>query len=119
MAATLAAGTLVGLTASNVVPASRAHDEARQATANDLKPSECAGPDVGTTIVGGGAVDGTSQPDLIAGSSGPDQIDGRQGNDCILGGGGDDTLRGGPGFDVCVGGPGADTFHNTCDTQLQ
>ena len=44
---------------------------------------------------------------------------GMSGNDCIVGGGGNDMLRGDNGIDVCIGGPGADTFHATCETQIQ
>jgi len=115
----LAAGTVFGLTAANVVPESKAHDDTRQATANDLKPAACAALALVNKVAGSGTVDGTIQADLIVGGPGADTIDGRQGDDCILGGGGDDTLRGGPGYDVCIGGPGNDTFHNTCEVQIQ
>ena len=40
------------------------------------------------------------------------------GDDCILGGG-NDMLRGDGGTDVCIGGPDTDTFHATCETQIQ
>ncbi len=46
-------------------------------------------------------------------------MDGLAGDDCILGGGGNDNLRGSQGTDVCIGGPGVDTFHPTCETQIQ
>ena len=119
LAGVLALGTLVGLTASNVVPASRAGDDSRQATADDLKPIDCAALSLVNKVTGGGTFDGTSQADLMTGSVGSDTMDGRQGDDCILGGGGADSLRGGPGFDVCIGGPEVDTFHPTCEVQLQ
>jgi Ca2+-binding RTX toxin-like protein len=41
------------------------------------------------------------------------------GTDCILGGRGNDALRGDGGVDVCIGGPGVDSFHATCETQIQ
>ncbi|HZD17430.1 MAG TPA: hypothetical protein VE669_04750 [Actinomycetota bacterium] len=118
LAGALAIGATIGLTASNVVPLSRADDDSRPATPDDVKPVECAAIVLSVAVSGGGTVDGTPQADLVTGGPGGDTIDGRQGDDCVLGGGGDDLLRGGAGFDVCVGGPGADTFHNTCDVQV-
>lgn len=115
----LAAGTMLGLTASNAVPTSKAYDGSRQAAANDLKPPACSSVTVANKLTGSGTFAGTNQADLILGSPGADDIDGRPRDDCILGGGGDDFLRGGGGFDVCIGGPGNDAFHNTCETQIQ
>ena len=41
------------------------------------------------------------------------------GNDCIVGGAANDWLQGDSGTDVCIGGPGTDTFHSSCETQIQ
>lgn len=116
---TLALGTLLGLTASNVVPSSRAADDSRQAAANDIKPVECAVISLASKVSGAGTFNGTSLADLMTGSAGADTMDGLQGDDCLVAGGGADSLRGGPGFDVCIGGPGVDTFHPTCEVQIQ
>ena len=44
----------------------------------------------------------------------------RGGNDCILSGAGNDSLRADAGMDVCIGGvDGTDTFHPSCETQIQ
>jgi Ca2+-binding RTX toxin-like protein len=85
-------------------------------TANNLKPESCSGLNLTNIISGSGAINGTSDNDLIIGSSGNDTINGLGGNDCILGGAGDDTIDGGDGGnDVCIGGSGANTNSN-CET---
>ena len=119
LAGTLAVGTLIGLTASNIVPASRAGDDSRQATADDVKPTDCAAISLVNTVTGAGTFSATGQADLVTGSPGVDSIRGLQRDDCILGGGGNDFLRGDAGLDVCIGGPGTDTFDNTCEVQIQ
>jgi Ca2+-binding RTX toxin-like protein len=110
----------VALTATNVVPATRAGSSDLGApTANQLKPSACAALSLTTVRVGSGTITGTGAAELILGSSGVDTMRGQGGSDCILGGAGNDSLRGDGGTDVCIGGPGTDTFHATCETQIQ
>lgn len=115
----LALASILGFTAANFVPASKASDHAQATGADALKPADCAGISLTTIVAGSGTINGTAGNDLNIGSAGADTIDGKQGDDCILGGGGDDSLRGSGGFDVCIGGPGIDTFHPTCDVQIQ
>ena len=58
--------------------------------------------------------------DLVIGTSAANaNLGGKNGDNCILGGGGNDMLRGDGGTDVCIGGPHTDTFHATCETQIQ
>ena len=109
----------VVLTASSVVPASKAGRHLRTIDANDLKPSACSGITVNGIVTGSGTFNDSSQPHLVLGSSLVDTIRGQGGNDCILGGGGNDSLRGDGGTDVCIGGPGTDTFNASCETQIQ
>jgi Ca2+-binding RTX toxin-like protein len=110
----------VALTATNVVPATRAGSSDLGApTANQLKPSTCAALSLTAVVVGSGVVNGTAASELVLGSAGVDIMRGRGGNDCILGGAGNDSLRGDAGTDVCIGGSGTDTFHATCETQIQ
>jgi Ca2+-binding RTX toxin-like protein len=113
--------------AANNVPASGRLDTSIPLTANNLKPTECAGLNLATFVVGGGAaVSGSSGNDLILGSTGVDTIRGSSpavnnadGDDCILGGGGGDTIYGdaifwalwGAGDDVILGGAGNDTIY--------
>jgi Ca2+-binding RTX toxin-like protein len=109
----------IALTATNVVPASRAGStNAGAPTANQLKPPQCAALDLSNVVVGSGTVVGTGAGDLIIGSPGPDTLRGKGVSDCILGGAGDDFLKGEGGNDVCIGGPGLDTFA-ACRTQIQ
>ena len=109
----------VALTATNVVPTSRAGRSTASITANALKPAACSAISLKGITVGSGTFDDTGNSNLVLGSSGVDTIRGLGGNDCILGGGGDDSLNGGGGTDVCIGGPGTDTFTATCETQIQ
>lgn len=87
-------------------------------SANQVKPSACAGLNLTSIVTGSGTLTGTSGNDLILGSSGVDTIDGLGGDDCILGGGGDDLIDGNTGTDVCLGGPGTDAF-SACESEIQ
>ena len=111
--------TVAGQTAANNVPGSRAEDDRRAVTPNDLKPDECASISVTAKLSGSGTIDGANAAELITGSGAIDTIDGAAGNDCLVGGGGNDSLRGSQGTDVCIGGAGTDTFHPSCETQIQ
>lgn len=110
----------VAITATSIVPISRAGSTSSGApTANQLKPSQCAALNLTAIVVGSGTINGTGAADLILGGAGADSLRGRGGADCLVGGGGNDFLRGDGGTDICIGGPGADTFHLSCDTQIQ
>jgi Ca2+-binding RTX toxin-like protein len=110
----------VAITATNVVPVSRADSSSAGApTANQLKPTACAALNLSTVRVVSGTFTGTGAAELIIGSPGVDTLRGGAGSDCILGGAGNDSLRGDGGTDVCIGGAGTDTFHATCETQIQ
>jgi Ca2+-binding RTX toxin-like protein len=106
------------LAATNSVPASNAERDVSTVTANQLKPAACSGVTVTAVVTGGGSGGGASE--LVLGTAGVDNpLRGMNGNDCILGGGGNDLLRGDGGTDVCIGGHGTDSFHATCETQIQ
>ena len=92
---------------------------ARAITADDLKPTECAGIVVTAKRSGSGTINGNANAELITGSAAVDTISGQGGSDCILGGASNDSLNGGPGVDVCIGGAGTDTFNANCETQIQ
>ena len=119
---TLIAGALtfvlaVAVTATNVVPASRADASLGPGpTANELKPAACAALNLTAIVLGGG---GGNQSALVLGTAGNDSLVGASGNDCLVGGAGNDRLNGNSGTDICVGGPGTDTFHASCETQIQ
>lgn len=117
-AAAVAIGLLfligVASTATNVIEASRAGQQNRPITANDLKPPECAALDLQEIRVAGGG-GGAGHAGLVLGRSGDDRLIGGGGPDCILGGAGDDSINAGGGDDICIGGPGVDTFKN-CET---
>jgi Ca2+-binding RTX toxin-like protein len=104
----------VASTATNVIEASRAGQQNRPITANDLKPPECAALDLQEIRVVG-RKGGAGGAGLVLGTSGNDRIIGGGGSDCIVGGAGNDDINAGGGADVCIGGAGADTFKN-CDT---
>ena len=63
------------------------------------------------TIVGSGAITGTSGADVILGSSGADDINGGGGADTICAGDGDDVVHGGGGGDRIDGGAGKDQIY--------
>lgn len=110
---------LVGtaLTAANVIASSRAGITNTGVTANDLKPLACAA--LNLTAVRGPAPGGGNASQLIIGTAAGETLQGNGGDDCILGAGGNDVIRGNGGNDVCIGGAGTDTFHSTCETQIQ
>ena len=109
----------LGNTAANGVPTTKAGDDSRSITPNDLKPIECAAISLTATLSGSGNIDGANTDELITGSATGDTFKGGQGDDCILGGDGNDSLNGGPGTDVCIGGAGTDSFHPSCETAIQ
>ena len=112
----LATGAAFVLTASNAVPVSRAEDNVRTITANDLKPPECDGITLSGRPVTGNGGNGN---DLVLGTANGDNLAGGNGDDCVVGGGGMDRINGGGGTrDVCLGGAGLDLFSN-CETQIQ
>ena len=112
-------GGVLGVSAANSVPATKATSQSRALTADDLKPTpDCSAITLTTKVNGTGVFSGTNNADLITGSSAIDTITALNGNDCVLGGGGADSLNGGSGTDVCIGGPGTDTFLN-CETATQ
>ena len=109
-------------TAANTVGPSSAGESYHVATANELKPPECASLDLSSIYVGGGSSGGN---DLILGTSNYDNLAGGNGSDCILGGGtldvldgggGDDIILGGPGFDLIFGGGGNDVCYGGDDS---
>lgn len=100
------------------VSSSNVDEKSFPVTADDLKPSACAGFSLAQVISGSGTLTGSSGNDLIIGSSGADIIADLGGDNCILGGGGDDSLTGNDGNDVCIGGPGNDIFAN-CEVEVQ
>lgn len=104
----------VASTATNVIEASRAGQQNRPITANDLKPPECAALDLQEIRVAG-RQGGAGHNGLVLGTSGDDRIIGGGGSDCIVGGAGDDDINAGGGTDICIGGAGVDTFKN-CET---
>ena len=113
------AAASIALTAANTVPASRASSTTAAATANTIKPPECASLPLGGVFTGSGsfrAPNGTAW--LVLGSAGNDTIRGGNRADCIVGGAGNDAINGGPGADICIGGPGTDTF-SSCATSFQ
>lgn len=107
------------LAATNAVPASRAERDVSAITVDQKKPKPaCDGITVTVLVTDGG--NGAGGNDLVLGSAAANgNLRGMNGNDCIHGGGGNDTLRGDGGTDVCIGGPGTDSFHATCETQIQ
>ena len=107
------------LAATNAVPASNAGEDVSAITVDAKKPKPDCNAITVTAIVTGGA-NGGNASELVLGTSGVNgNLRGGNGDDCIHGGGGNDTLRGDGGIDVCIGGPGTDSFHATCETQIQ
>ncbi len=106
----------VAITATNVVPSTRADGFiGPPPTANELKPAACAALNLTVIVVGGGSGGGAA---LVLGTAGNDNLVGAARGDCLVGGDGNDRLNGGPGADICVGGAGNDTFQ-ACETQIQ
>jgi hypothetical protein len=117
--ALIVVSVVTAFAAGITIPSAKIGDQSVPVTAENLKPSACAGLQRLTQIISGsGIITGTEGNDLILGSSGADVIDGLGGDDCILGGGGDDQVTGGDGTDICIGGPGTDTFI-TCEGESQ
>ncbi len=124
----------LAMAAANTVPPSAVDDQSFPITANDLKPSSCAGLNLSAVVVGSGLVFGTAANELVLGRGGLDVIAAGGGDDCVLGGGsadllfggtgndvllgmgGNDFLYGGAGTDVCDGGSGSDAADSTCET---
>jgi Ca2+-binding RTX toxin-like protein len=100
-------GTFAALAATNTVEESGLSRSTHQATANELKPSECTMSLAEIRLSSGGT--GTTNS-LILGTTGNDNYRGRQGDDCILGGAGNDTFDGDQGDDVILGGTGDDPY---------
>ncbi len=117
--AVLTTATMLGLTAANTVPGSKAANRSSAVTAEQLKPSACNAITLTAVVTGSGTFGGGAASELILGSAGVDTITGGNGNDCIVAGGGVDSLNGGAGTDVCIGGAGVDTFNASCETQIQ
>ena len=109
----------VAFTTSTTVPSSRAGRAASSITASKLKPPACSALPLGAITTGSGTVNDGSGSNLVLGSAAVDTMRGNAGNDCLVGGGSADYLRGDGGTDVCIGGLGTDTFHSTCETQIQ
>ena len=109
----------IAFTASNAVPGSRADRAASSIGVNDLKPNACSALTLAGITTGTGIVNDGAGNHLVLGSAAVDTMRGNGGNDCLVGGGSNDSLRGDAGTDVCIGGLGVDTFHSTCETQIQ
>jgi hypothetical protein len=78
-------GTMASaMAAANTVPASKASDTTRPITANDLKPTACAGLTLSARVTGSGTFGGGAASELIVGGPGTDVISGNGGADCIL-----------------------------------
>jgi hypothetical protein len=107
---------LIVLSVFSAVAAHNAVDESGlsyasfQATANQLKPSQCDSLNLVDIVINSGTIRDDADNTLVLGSSGVDSIRGRGGNDCILGGGGSDTIDGDAGDDVVLAGDGSDTL---------
>ncbi|MGQ0833205.1 MAG: hypothetical protein ACT4OV_16190 [Microthrixaceae bacterium] len=107
-----------GVTGANVVSPTKAGESTRAITPNDLKPTQCATPNLVAKVSGSGVFSGTSSAELLTGSAAIDTITAGGGPDCVMGGAGNDSLNGGNGTDVCIGGAGTDVF-TSCETQIQ
>jgi Ca2+-binding RTX toxin-like protein len=117
--ATLAAATMLGLTAANTVPGSKAANRSSAVGAEQLKPNACNAITLTAVVTGSVTVNGGAASDLILGTSLIDSMTGGNANACSVAGGGNDSLTGGAGTDVCIGGAGTDTFVSGCETQIQ
>ena len=115
----LAISITSALTATTVVPPTRAGERSLAVGVNDIKPGECAALDLAAITSGSGAVNGAPSSELVVAGSQSDTIDAAGGDDCVLGGGGDDDISGSGGNDICIGGPGTDSFAPDCETTFQ
>jgi Ca2+-binding RTX toxin-like protein len=106
-------------TSANSVGVTKADDDTRSITPDDLKPTQCAAIALTNKRSGSGTITGDATAELITGGASVDTIAGSGGNDCLLGGASNDSLNGGTGTDVCIGGAGTDTFNSSCETQIQ
>ena len=120
MAVVVLGTALIGpaFAAANRIPPSKIGVTARSISANDLKPTACAGIAVQRLVTGSGTVQGSNDKELILGGPGPDILKGIGEKDCLVGGAGNDTLNGGNDHDVCLGGPGGDSFAN-CENVIR
>jgi Ca2+-binding RTX toxin-like protein len=107
------------LSAGNIVPQTRAGLLARVATVRERAPIACVALLLTNVVTGSGTVTGGNANELILGSAAVDSMQGGNGNDCLLGGASGDNIRGDGGVDICLGGLGTDTFHPSCETQVQ
>jgi Ca2+-binding RTX toxin-like protein len=112
----LALVSVAAFTAANAVPVTRVGAFGATIDANALKPPECASLNLVEIRIGGGSGGGNS---LVLGTAGNDNLVGASNDDCLVGGAGNDRLTGNAGTDVCIGGLGADTFHPSCEVQIQ
>jgi hypothetical protein len=123
LAGLISFSVVLAAAANNIVPVTHLTDQSSSLTVNDLKPSACAAITLTDPVYcptgPGGACDGTDASELVIGTTGPDDIRSGKGDDCIVGGGGDDNIRGQQDTDVCIGGPGANSFHPSCETEIQ
>ncbi len=120
-------GTFNGTAAAELVTASNLVDDVRAQGGSDC----LLGGGSGDTLRGNGGNDvilagdgadsalGGGGGDVVYGGAGNDSLRGNNGNDTLRGESGNDFLRGDGGTDVCIGGPGFDTFHSSCETQIQ
>ena len=91
------------------VPQSSLGRSSRAITANDLKPSQCAG--LNLAAVSGNGINGTAT--LILGTSALDTLTGASASDCIVGGGGFDFLNGNSGAQtILIAGTGGGWLQN-------
>ena len=101
--------------ASNSVGPSGLTNQSSNATANQLKPTQCDSLDLASVIIN---ANGNNQNNLVLGTAGNNSMNGRQGEDCVVGGGGNDTLSGGGGNDIILGGAGSDTIDGGAGTDI-
>jgi Ca2+-binding RTX toxin-like protein len=113
---------IFAIAANSIVPVTYLTDQTRIVTANDLKPAACSSINFTSIFycpMGGGACNATDDSELVIGSPAIDDIQSGNVNYCFLGGGGNDSIRGEQNTDVCIGGSGTDSFHPSCETQMQ
>ena len=112
--AVIIAFSISGLTASNMVPATRLDLVTRAKLIADFRPAGCAGMTLVNIVycTGTAVCNGTAQADLILGANNRNNIRGGGGNDCIVAGAGNDRVNGQNGSNICIEGPGADSYSN-------